>query len=97
MASFAQDEKLTNQEICDLVFHAGLSTAEKVTDVSGRGVGMDVVRRNIEELKGSVTLVSEPGVGTTVTVRLPLDARDSGRADRPARRRSLRGSATVGG
>ncbi|MEL6107960.1 MAG: chemotaxis protein CheA [Planctomycetota bacterium] len=67
-----EDDKLSNQEICDLVFHAGLSTAEKVTDVSGRGVGMDVVRRNIEELKGSVTLVSEPGVGTTVTVRLPL-------------------------
>ncbi|MEO1528053.1 MAG: chemotaxis protein CheA [Planctomycetota bacterium] len=66
------DDKLTNQEICDLVFHAGLSTADKVTDVSGRGVGMDVVRRNIEDLKGSVTLVSEPGVGTTVTVRLPL-------------------------
>ncbi|MEO1528450.1 MAG: chemotaxis protein CheA [Planctomycetota bacterium] len=65
-------DRLTNQEICDLVFHAGLSTAEKVTDVSGRGVGMDVVRRNIEELKGSVTLFSEPGVGTTVTVRLPL-------------------------
>ncbi|MEL6109799.1 MAG: chemotaxis protein CheA [Planctomycetota bacterium] len=65
-------DKLSNQEICDLVFHAGLSTAEKVTDVSGRGVGMDVVRRNIEELKGSVTLFSEPGVGTTVTVRLPL-------------------------
>ena len=66
------DDKLTKQEICDLVFHAGLSTAAKVTDVSGRGVGMDVVRRNIEELKGSVTLFSEPGVGTTVTVRLPL-------------------------
>lgn len=65
-------DRLTNQEICDLVFHAGLSTAESVTDVSGRGVGMDVVRRNIEELKGSVTLFSEPGVGTTVTVRLPL-------------------------
>ena len=65
-------DKLTPQEVCDLVFHAGLSTAEKVTDVSGRGVGMDVVRRNIEELKGSVTLFSEPGVGTTVTVRLPL-------------------------
>ena len=67
-----EDDKLTNQEICELVFHAGLSTAEKVTDVSGRGVGMDVVRRNIEALKGSVTLNSEPGVGTTVKVRLPL-------------------------
>ena len=67
-----EDDKLSKQEICDLIFHAGLSTAEKVTDVSGRGVGMDVVRRNIEELKGSINLMSEPGVGTTVTVRLPL-------------------------
>ncbi|OYP39135.1 chemotaxis protein CheA [Rhodopirellula sp. MGV] len=66
------DEKLSQQEICELVFHAGLSTAEKVTDVSGRGVGMDVVRRNIESLKGSVTLNSKPGKGTVVTVRLPL-------------------------
>ena len=66
------DDKLSRQEICDLVFHAGLSTAEHVTDVSGRGVGMDVVRRNIGELKGSVTLTTEVGVGTTVTVRLPL-------------------------
>lgn len=66
------NDKLSKQEICELVFHAGLSTAEKVTDISGRGVGMDVVRRNIEELKGSVTLMSEPGEGTVVTVRLPL-------------------------
>ena len=68
----AEDAKLSRQEICDLIFHAGLSTAESVTDVSGRGVGMDVVRRNIEELKGTVSLISEPGQGTTVTVRLPL-------------------------
>lgn len=67
-----EDTHLSRQEICDLVFHAGLSTAQAVSDVSGRGVGMDVVRRNVEELKGSVTLISEPGVGTTVTVRLPL-------------------------
>jgi two-component system chemotaxis sensor kinase CheA len=63
---------LTQQEICDLVFEAGLSTAQTISDVSGRGVGMDVVRRNVEELKGSVTIFSQPGVGTTVTVRLPL-------------------------
>lgn len=68
----SEDDRLTQQEICDLVFHAGLSTAEKVTDVSGRGVGMDVVRRNIEELKGSVSLNSVPGQGTVATVRLPL-------------------------
>ena len=67
-----EEDTLSKQEICELVFHAGLSTAEKVTDISGRGVGMDVVRRNIEELKGSVSLLSEPGEGTVVTVRLPL-------------------------
>ena len=67
-----KDDKLSDQEICDLVFHAGLSTASAVSDVSGRGVGMDVVRRNIDELKGSVSLTSQPGQGTTVTIRLPL-------------------------
>ena len=66
------DANLTQQEICELVFEAGLSTAGTISDVSGRGVGMDVVRRNVEELKGSVSINSEPGVGTTVTVRLPL-------------------------
>ncbi|HBE71184.1 MAG TPA: chemotaxis protein CheA [Planctomycetaceae bacterium] len=66
------DAKLTEQEIYDLVFEAGLSTAQQVSDVSGRGVGMDVVRRNVEDLKGSVSIASTPGQGTTVTVRLPL-------------------------
>jgi two-component system chemotaxis sensor kinase CheA len=68
----AEDDELTHQEVCDLVFHAGLSTAEKLSDVSGRGVGMDVVRRNIEALKGNVTVQTRPGQGTTVSVRLPL-------------------------
>ena len=66
------EAKLSSQEIYDLVFHAGLSTADEVTDISGRGVGMDVVRRNIEELKGTISLTSEPGRGTKATVRLPL-------------------------
>lgn len=66
------DEKLSHTEICDLIFHAGLSTAKTVSDISGRGVGMDVVRRNIEALKGSVSISSEPGRGTKLTVRLPL-------------------------
>lgn len=66
------DARLTEQEIYDLVFEAGLSTAQQVSDVSGRGVGMDVVRRNVEDLKGSVSIASTPGQGTTVTVRLPL-------------------------
>ncbi|UVO53846.1 chemotaxis protein CheA [Sphingomonas sp. SUN039] len=55
-----------------LIFEAGLSTAEKVTTISGRGVGMDVVRANVERLGGSVALVNRPGLGLTVTLRAPL-------------------------
>jgi len=61
-----------DQEIYNLIFEAGFSTAEAVTNLSGRGVGMDVVRRNITALRGSVNLASERGVGTTVSIRLPL-------------------------
>lgn len=63
---------LTDAETYGLVFEPGFSTAEKVTNLSGRGVGMDVVKRNIVALRGSVEIASQPGVGTTVTVRLPL-------------------------
>ncbi|MEN6540238.1 MAG: chemotaxis protein CheA [Mizugakiibacter sp.] len=63
---------LADGEILDLVFEPGFSTAEAVTSLSGRGVGMDVVKRNIAALRGSVSIASEEGVGTTVTVRLPL-------------------------
>ena len=59
-------------EILRLVFEPGFSTAEAVTNLSGRGVGMDVVRRNIEALRGSVTITSEPGAGACVEIRLPL-------------------------
>jgi two-component system chemotaxis sensor kinase CheA len=59
-------------DILKLIFEAGFSTAEKVTNLSGRGVGMDVVRRNIEALRGSVTLTSEPGQGSHIALRLPL-------------------------
>jgi two-component system chemotaxis sensor kinase CheA len=55
-----------------LVFEPGLSTSEEVTEISGRGVGMDVVRRNVEALRGSVDVDSAPGRGTTITMRLPL-------------------------
>jgi two-component system, chemotaxis family, sensor kinase CheA len=58
--------------ILELLFEPGFSTAEKVTNLSGRGVGMDVVRRNIEALRGSVTLDSTPGRGAEVEIRLPL-------------------------
>jgi two-component system chemotaxis sensor kinase CheA len=63
---------LGERELLDLVFLPGFSTAEAVTGISGRGVGMDVVRQNVELLRGSVRLDSSPGRGTTVTLRLPL-------------------------
>jgi two-component system chemotaxis sensor kinase CheA len=63
---------LTDKEIFNLIFEPGFSTAEQVTSLSGRGVGMDVVKRNILALRGSVDVASTEGVGTTVTVRLPL-------------------------
>ena len=66
------DETLSEQQINDLVFQAGFSTADVVTDVSGRGVGMDVVRSNIEDIGGRVEVHSEPGVGSTFQITLPL-------------------------
>jgi len=65
-------QNLTDGEIFRLIFEAGFSTAEKVTNLSGRGVGMDVVRKNIESLRGTVAVDSEPGQGTTISIRLPL-------------------------
>ncbi|CAD7518922.1 chemotaxis protein CheA [Aeromonas hydrophila] len=63
---------LTDQEIYQLIFEPGFSTAEAITNLSGRGVGMDVVKRNIQALRGSVELDSKPGLGTRVQIRLPL-------------------------
>ncbi len=63
---------LSDAEVHALIFEPGFSTAEQVTNLSGRGVGMDVVRRNIEALRGSVHIASEDGAGTTISVRLPL-------------------------
>ncbi len=63
---------LSDSEIYGLIFEPGFSTADQVTNLSGRGVGMDVVKRNIVALRGSVQIASQPGLGTTVTVRLPL-------------------------
>ena len=63
---------LSDSEIYGLIFEPGFSTAEQVTNLSGRGVGMDVVKRNITALRGSVAINSAEGVGTTVSVRLPL-------------------------
>ncbi len=68
----APDANLSEQEIYNLIFLPGFSTASEVTELSGRGVGMDVVRRNVEALQGSVSVRSVPGQGSTITVRLPL-------------------------
>jgi two-component system, chemotaxis family, sensor kinase CheA len=65
-------EELRDQDIYGLVFQAGFTTAESVTDLSGRGVGLDVVRRNIDILRGMVEISSSPGKGSTITIRLPL-------------------------
>jgi two-component system, chemotaxis family, sensor kinase CheA len=67
-----QDISLTDDEICNLIFLPGFSTADTISDISGRGVGMDVVRRNIQDLGGRVTLKSERGKGMTITLALPL-------------------------
>jgi len=68
----APDARLTDSETFALIFQPGFSTAKKLSDVSGRGVGMDVVRRRIEGLRGTIEVASQSGKGTTVTLRLPL-------------------------
>lgn len=65
-------EQLSEAQILDLIFLSGFSTATTVTDVSGRGIGMDVVRATLQELKGSIKMTSRPGLGTKMTLRLPL-------------------------
>jgi two-component system chemotaxis sensor kinase CheA len=65
-------ERLSDQEAMELIFAPGFSTAATITDVSGRGVGMDIVRTNIEKLNGSVAVESRPGEGTRFTLELPL-------------------------
>ncbi len=66
------DSSLDEQEIFELIFAPGFSTAEQITDVSGRGVGMDVVRRNIEKMRGKIEIQSVAGSGTTFTLFVPL-------------------------
>ncbi|HEY6879363.1 MAG TPA: chemotaxis protein CheW, partial [Polyangiales bacterium] len=66
------DQRLSDEEVHALIFAAGFSTADKITEISGRGVGMDVVRRNVEALKGTIGIVTEPGRGTTFRIKLPL-------------------------
>lgn len=66
------NRKLTKKEILDLIFLPGFSTATRITDVSGRGVGMDVVKKKISGIRGEVDVESELNVGTTITIKLPL-------------------------
>ena len=72
LISEAELATMEHREILNLIFLPGFSTAEKVTDVSGRGVGMDVVRTNIRKINGSVDLESEPGKGSQIIIKLPL-------------------------
>ena len=72
LVSASPGRVLSEQETFALIFEPGFSTAEQVTNLSGRGVGMDVVKRNITALRGTVSVASQAGVGTTVSVRLPL-------------------------
>ena len=68
----AADANLTDEETDNLIFMAGFSTADKISDISGRGVGMDVVRRSIQALGGRISIASRPGFGSTFTMSLPL-------------------------
>lgn len=68
----SKDAMLSDEEILQLIFHSGLSTAASISDVSGRGVGMDVVKQKIQELRGDVSIRSFPGEGTSVHIRLPM-------------------------
>jgi len=68
----ADGQHLSSDDVYRLIFEPGFSTAETVTDLSGRGVGMDVVRRHVDGLRGAVAIESRSGVGSTVTIRLPL-------------------------
>jgi two-component system chemotaxis sensor kinase CheA len=69
---FPVSDDMSDQDVWMLIFEAGFSTADVVTDISGRGVGMDVVKRNIQALGGTVEIDSAPGAGTRMSVRLPL-------------------------
>ena len=72
LATADEVDRMSPREIFNFIFLAGFSTAKKVTDISGRGVGMDVVRTNVEKLKGIIDITSTAGVGTTVSIKLPL-------------------------
>ncbi|MGJ0517083.1 MAG: chemotaxis protein CheA [Methylomicrobium sp.] len=68
----AENSQLSDKQAFELIFMPGFSTAESITDISGRGVGMDVVRKNIQALGGNIEIISESGKGTTISIHLPL-------------------------
>ncbi|HVC25813.1 MAG TPA: chemotaxis protein CheA [Acidimicrobiales bacterium] len=72
LVSKGELDSMSEREVVDLIFRAGFSTAQSVTNVSGRGVGMDVVRTNVERIGGTVDLSSTPGTGTTFRIKIPL-------------------------
>jgi two-component system chemotaxis sensor kinase CheA len=72
LRSHAETEKMSDAEVANLIFDSGLSTSKIITDLSGRGVGLDVVRQNVEALQGILDVSSAPGQGTTFTLTLPL-------------------------
>lgn len=72
LVSEAEIERMPESQVAKLIFHPGFSTAKAITSVSGRGVGMDVVRSNIEQIGGTIDIRSEPGMGTTFTIKIPL-------------------------
>jgi two-component system chemotaxis sensor kinase CheA len=72
LISAAEAEKMTAQQAYQLIWEPGFSTAEKITEISGRGMGMDIVRSKIEDISGTVEVDSQPGQGTTFTIKLPL-------------------------
>ena len=72
MGLISDNSQVSDQDLLRFVFQAGFSTAKTITDLSGRGVGLDVVKRNIESLRGRIDLLSEEGKGTIITLRLPL-------------------------
>ncbi|WP_306225168.1 chemotaxis protein CheW [Bosea beijingensis] len=72
LASEAELDKLSDAQISRFIFHPGFSTADSVTAVSGRGVGMDVVKANVDSIGGTVDVASRPGLGTTITIKIPL-------------------------
>jgi two-component system chemotaxis sensor kinase CheA len=67
-----QAERMDDRDAIQLIFLPGFSTAEKITNISGRGVGMDVVKTNVERIGGAVEVASQRGVGTTVRIKIPL-------------------------